>query len=454
MYKYFGLTWLFSNDGVIFLGLLILPFCSFSQEQVLSLKDCLEFGLENSYKVHAAKLENDKLEHQIKEGKSMAFPHVSANSDYRRMLNLPVQQLPGEFFNMPGETIPIRFGTNNIWTSGISLEQVIYNKSLFGMTKLEGDTRLLYGLLIEQAEEEMMFGIAEQYFSILKNEEQKKVLDLNMERLTKLEELVQLQFENDFAKASDVKKVQVKKATLEVYKLQLNAGIAAQYKGLKLQMGMDISEEMTLKPAQPTVTKITSDQLAKENQVLFKLMQQQMRLEERQYQITKDEGLPSLVGKGYLGFQFQENEFQIFDSERWRTTSWLGLSLHAPIFDGFARKAKMQQSQVELEKIKLNYDAAAQFSDFEYETALADVTHKKELLLAQQNMIDLSEELYEQMLLQYKESSAVLLELLNAEADLRQANLTYQQQLFDYQLAVLKLLKTQGRVRELMNLGF
>jgi outer membrane protein TolC len=52
--------------------------------------------------------------------------------------------------------------------------------------------------------------------------------------------------------------------------------------------------------------------------------------------------------------------------------------------------------------------------------------------------------------LQYKENTSSLLELLNAEADLRTVEIEYSVQLFDFQQVVLKLLKAQGQLKSLI----
>jgi len=103
-----------------------------------------------------------------------------------------------------------------------------------------------------------------------------------------------------------------------------------------------------------------------------------------------------------------------------------------------------------LKKIQNDYQQAEQFVNFEYQNALSDLQHKKEILKAQNETVQLWETLYNQTLLQYKESSAGLLDLLETETELRQSKIILNTQLFDYQQAVLKLLQTQGKIRSLL----
>ncbi len=420
-------------------------------QQKMALSDCLAFALENSQKIKLAQLDRSNIDYVIKEKKSVGLPQVSASADFRRLIDRPRRHLPGEFFGSPAETVPLRFGTKNSWEGGITARQVLYDKSLFSKRKMEQLSTDVYDLLIQQSEEEIIYGVAERYFSILKNEEQKKVLELNREKLEKLLKMVELQYKNDFAKATDVKNLEVKLSGLKVKRMQLDAGIETQYKALKLLMGMPLHENISIAEEVPSAGQALDTKApSKENITRLRLLEQQRQLEQQSLQATQNEALPTLEALGYLGFQFQQNGFAPFDGDGWTGVSWLGLGVKVPIFDGFERKSKLQQHQIKLQQIRLKAQQAEQFSDFEYQNALADLQNKKELLSAQKETLNLLNELYQQTLLQFKEDNSSLLEMLNAESDLRQATFLFNQQLFDYKLATLKLLQTQGRLRSLL----
>ena len=87
---------------------------------------------------------------------------------------------------------------------------------------------------------------------------------------------------------------------------------------------------------------------------------------------------------------------------------------------------------------------------FEFKRNIADLETQKKILQLQQESVNLLEVLYDQVLLQYKENTSSLLELLNAEGDLRTAKIEYSAQLFDFQRVILKLLKAQGKIKTLV----
>ena len=70
-------------------------------------------------------------------------------------------------------------------------------------------------------------------------------------------------------------------------------------------------------------------------------------------------------------------------------------------------------------------------------------------LRTQTDNVSLAREITDKLLLQYKEGIASLTDLLNAQTALSEAETNYWQQVFGYKLAVLKLLKSAGRLEDL-----
>ena len=84
---------LFSLFGIISIGL-------FSQntKRVMGLEDCVSYAIDNNAQVEKARLEIEKSEYRVKEYVSTALPSVNADLDIRWNIELPTQQLPGDFF--------------------------------------------------------------------------------------------------------------------------------------------------------------------------------------------------------------------------------------------------------------------------------------------------------------------------------------------------------------------
>ena len=79
-----------------------------------------------------------------------------------------------------------------------------------------------------------------------------------------------------------------------------------------------------------------------------------------QMKLDQSEYYPTLSGF----YQFQQdamrNEFNFFNNEKWFTNQMLGIQLEVPIFSSGSRRYKVQQSKLELEKLKVMDDQLQQ----------------------------------------------------------------------------------------------
>lgn len=420
-------------------------------QQKMSLSDCLEYALENSHKTKQAQLDIDNNGLVLQENKSAGKPQINADLNYQYAFSLREQFLNGNFGTINDQTVAAKIGRDNSLMTGVMVEQQIFSPAIFAGLELAETSKELFQLLLNRAEEEIIFDVAEQYYGILKNQELRKAIEVNFDRLDGLVRILKLQEENDFIKKSDVEGVRIKVTELESKKLQLEGGIATQKMALKLLMGMDLNTEINLEDiVLPKPEAVDTTAPNKDNFTVFKLLDKQKKVEEQQQKITHLSRFPKVSAFGYLGFQYQNNDFNPFQNEPWNTNAYLGVAVEAPIFDGGKRNAKAQQNVVKIQKIQNDYEGAEQLIQFEFQRNLADLETQKKMLQLKQEQVALLENLYNQVLLQYKENTSSLLELLNAEADLQTAQVEYSTQLFEFQQVILKLLKAQGQLRTLM----
>mgnify|MGYP003410543640 FL=1 len=110
----------------------------------LTLKDAITFALENKADAKKAKLDVENSEYQIQEVRSRALPQISANGSLIHNPILQTNVIDGAGFGAPGTTIQAAFGQK--WTSGagITLNQALYDQSVFIGLKAAKSTREFY----------------------------------------------------------------------------------------------------------------------------------------------------------------------------------------------------------------------------------------------------------------------------------------------------------------------
>src|SRR5690606_5286312 len=126
--------------------LIVLAFLTISVEaqEKLSLKDAINYALENKADARKAKLSVANSEHQIAEVRSRALPQINATGNLSYNAILQEMAMPGEIVGMPGQTLLVAFGQK--WTAigGVSLTQNLFDYSVFTGLKAAKTTREFY----------------------------------------------------------------------------------------------------------------------------------------------------------------------------------------------------------------------------------------------------------------------------------------------------------------------
>jgi outer membrane protein TolC len=131
----------------------------------------------------------------------------------------------------------------------------------------------------------------------------------------------------------------------------------------------------------------------------------------------------------------------------WNPSSLIGIQISVPIFDGFARAARVQRARLELEQtnnrienLKLTIDQEVQQSVNNYTNALATLDNQK------RNM-ELAEKVYNQTKKKFEIGTGSQTEINNANADLRVAQSSYITALYDAIIAKIDFLKATGKLQ-------
>ncbi|MBK6930642.1 MAG: TolC family protein [Saprospirales bacterium] len=153
----------------------------------------------------------------------------------------------------------------------------------------------------------------------------------------------------------------------------------------------------------------------------------------------------------HYGFQAQRSDANFFETDRrWYGLGAIGFKLKIPVFDGFLRRRRVAQMDIESQKIEEDRRQLSQAKTLEFQQARNQFEGAVQMLRTQEDNVALAHDITDNLLLQYKEGVASLTDLLNAQTALTEAETHYWQQVFSYKLSVLKLLKSAGKLRLVM----
>lgn len=416
-----------------------------------SIAQCIEYANKNNLQVKNALLAIKSQEAINKEVTASAFPTLSANIGSMDYLKLPVSLLPGEIFGQPaGSYIPVKFGTKYNANASLQLQQLLFDGQVFVALQARRTTIAMQQKTAEVTEEMIKTNIHKIYYQLVVSKTQIGILDANIERLQKLEHDSKELYKNGFVEKLDLDKIAVQIANLQTEKLKAVNGIELGYIGLKTLMGMPVADTLIL------TDKISEDQIKTDiatnqdyqytDRKEFQAVSLGKKLNEyniKRYQLSY---LPTVSMSGAYTKNAQRNQFTFFKGGDWFTTSFIGINISTPIFDGFARKARitkakidLQQTENQLQNLRLTIDAEVTQAKMNFATAINTLDYQKK------NM-QLAESVYAQTKKKYEIGTGSNMEITGAQTDLVTAQTNYIAALYGAIIARVDYLKATGKL--------
>jgi len=423
--------------------------------QFLSLKQCLKIGLESGQSVINARFEKDRVGFQRKETLSKGLPQLEGYGTFDDYVQLPVLMIPGEIFNQPGTTIPVKFGTKYNLEGGFRATQLLYNQTFMVAVKLSGKYKEMSDLNYTKVCEDAVYDISKLYFLTLITIEQKHIVSNNIEYLKRLLKITESQLKTGFVRTVDFDRVKVNVENLNTELDNLTILLEQQLELLKYSIGIKKSGNIVLTDslniALISIEAIPDSSGNKRTELAILEKQKELSLINKK--LISAGYYPTLSAYGQYYYQGQRDQFDFFEpgGNKWANVGVVGLSLNVPIFDGFEKKAKVAQAKIDYQLAQNNYDFTSRYLNIEYTNAVKKYQNAKKAIQNQQMNSRLAEKVYEQSLLQYQQGIASLSDVLNSETSLSEARSNLINAMLQLRTAELDMLKASGSLKTMIN---
>lgn len=424
--------------------------------KILTLKDAINYSLQNKVDSKKAVLEVENAEYKIQEVRSQALPQLSANGSLTYNPILQLNALPGDFFGAPGTTLLAPLGQKWNSVAGLSLTQNIFNEQVFTGLKAAKTTREFYKINKELTDEQVIERVATAYYQVYLQRQKLTVIENNLKNTNKVKDVIKNLFDNGLAKKIDLDRITVTLNNITTSRQQLLNAVTLQENALKFYMGMPIEEKIIIPDSEVQVTPMLLEETAEtSNRSEYRLAETQKKLLEFNKRAMKSLYYPTLsvtAGYNYIG---QGPEMPWFakpvDGVYWSDFSSIGLNLNIPIFTGFGTRAKIRQADIEVRKAEVDLADTKLALDLAYKNAKTQVENSLITIGNQKENVTLAQEVYDNTQNNYKNGLATLTDLLDSENALVEAQNNYNTALLDYKLAEIQLIKSKGELKSLTN---
>ncbi|MGV3508698.1 MAG: TolC family protein [Sphingobacteriaceae bacterium] len=416
----------------------------------LTLRDALNYALQNNENIKKAKLEILNGEYKTDEIRARALPQLNGTATLTDQLIIPQLVVGDQVFKM---------GRQWNGNAGVQFSQQLFNQQVFTGLKAAKAGESFYNLSAELTEENILQQVATAYYQLLVTREQLKTIDANISSISKIETTVANQFKNGLAKRIDLDRVRVNLTNVKTQREQVANAITQQENVLKFYIGMPVETEVVIPATElnkiNTDAQTLSDSFNVGELTQYQLLAKQKELLEYQKKAAKAEYYPSLSLTGNYGYTSTSDKFDILKGGNSTATKYdasaIGLSLNIPIFDGNARKSRVKQAEIEIQQIEEDIKNTTNSLNLAHKNANLSIRNNINTINSQRENVVLAKQVYSSTQNNYNNGLATLTDLLNAETSLVDAQNSYNQALLNYKLAEIQLIQSNGNIKSLLN---
>lgn len=384
-----------------------------------TLSDLIAFALENQGRIQQAVIDEEIGEREIASALSGWYPQISASANYNRNIEIPTTVIGDQVISM---------GQRNASALVLQADQQLLNPGLMQASKAAGTIRQHNALHTEQTGINTVLAVSKAFYDILTSHEQTNIIRENITRIQKQLDDAQARYETGIVDKTDFKRAQISLSNSLADLKRVEELLQYKYTYLKELIGLEAQDELSLaydyQSMEQEILLDTTEQVNYENRVEFQQLQATKRLQEINTQYQRWTFLPNLSASYNYAWDFRHDGFRNLYQQSF-PRSVFGLHLNVPIFQGTRRIQEIRKSRLVEDRIDWDLFLLKNAIDTEYQRALATYqSNLNDWKTAREN-INLAEEVYDVIRLQYNEGIKTYLDLMMAETELRTTQINY-----------------------------
>jgi outer membrane protein TolC len=437
-----------------------------------SIQQTIDYARKNSVQVKNALLDV-KMQQQVnREVTARAYPSINGSLGTTYNPNVATQVLPnfigpatyqvlidqgvkdgnGNPIVMPNDFgfIAAQFGTRYSASAGVSLSQILFDGQVF--VGLQARNSLIESARknVEITEDAIRVNIFKVYYQLVVSKTQIELIDSNIATLSRLLRDTRLIYQNGLTEQLDIDKLNVQLTNLQTERSKVINLVSNGYYGLKTLIGMPVTDELILTDTlSDTGVKEGLMDLANykyEDRKEYQYAQIAQRLNEYNLRRYKLSQIPTITLNGNYAKSAQRNKWNFFGKGDWFTISNVSLNVSVPIFNGMFTRTKIAEVRIDMQRLQNQIDALQLSIDNEVATAKNNFQSAITNMDFQKKNMALADKVYQQTRKKYEVGVGSQSEINLARTDLKQAQTSYINSLYDAVIARIDYLKAIGKL--------
>lgn len=390
--------------------------------QTLTLADCINSAQENNLELLQSKLNIEQARAALREANGSLYPSLNLSSNYRTS---------GDLSDDIQES----------YSSGLSAQYTLYKGGSIRAGVKIAQTRLEIAKENFRAKQaEVVFAVQQAFYKILQIEEQMVLINGVLKRRQENLALLKLNYSVGRENLTNVEQAEVFVNQTEYDYLKAEQNLALAKLHLSRLIGLDNENIMIADQDQPAEFPALDSLIATGERERPEIIIEKLNrvILESQVSQARSSYLPSVSVSSSYGLQGDE-----FLQQSGSWSAGIGVSL--PLFNGFATRARINQSQVAVKQQILKSENLRQNIATEIRLAYADWRIAQRNLEVGSKNLQATRNAYQLTKLQYEQGRTSYFFLQQKESELSNAENGYVNALFNLRSSVVSLHKAAGR---------
>ena len=429
-----------------------------AQSDTLTLKRCIEIGIENNLTLQQKQQDIHIAEIGQSENRHKLIPVIQGYANFVHNVERATSVTDGpNLSKLLGVDAPYMVGQGLDFqtTGGFQLSMPLYNQTLYTGIQIADKMKEISEASYEKAKEDLTVEISKLYYLAQTTAKQIELIRSNIGRMESLKSITSAFYDNDMALKVDVQRVDI---NLENLRTQLTNAEAMYEQQLNL-----LRYTLNFAPDTPILLSTLKGYIDYDDSYLLRglspdlyelqLLNMQSEVLQKQKKMINQGYLPtlSLVGATqWTAFTDKfENYFHTHPTNKWYNHTYWGLQLNVPIFDGLAKRNKSRKVAAQDTQLQTTIADTEKKLQTQYQNSLNDWHNNIRNAERQRENYRLAESVYIVTSDQYKEGVASMSDLLQDEMRMTEAQNGYISALYKYMVSELSLLKLTGQLNRL-----
>jgi outer membrane protein len=438
-------------------SLIIATTASQAQQPVkLSLEDCMAYALRNNNAVKNAHLDMLIQEAQVKQTTAAALPHINGKGDFTYSYIIPAQFIDGSMFSpgVPkGTIVPISFSLPYAASASITTSQVLFDGSVIVALQAKNTVIEMAKQSEHITEENVRYNVYKAYNSLTIAYKQFDIIKSSLVLARSMESDLIKTREAGFAEKIDMDRTSVQINNLATDSMKVSNMLTVAEQVLKYNLGMDINTpiiltDTSIDKGRVSVAALVAEKENYERIPEYAVLMTALKLNQFDLKRYKLSALPSVSGFWAYGDNYGHYKFdQLFSTDLYAPSSVFGISINAPIFNGFARQHQVREARLKIEKTLNNLDNLKKSIDFQAATSRTTLKNSLLQVQSQKRNLDLANSVLDLAQKKYKAGVGSNLEVTTAQTELLRSQNNYFTSLLDVINAEADLKKALGLLK-------